>query len=93
MKCIYHFDDGTQSLETPLLTMSHTYKETGVYDNVTVECWNSISRYRSKINGTLVVDELENIIGLELKATKTFFGKETVINAAKNSGRYLTYHM
>ena len=78
VKCSFDFKDGTQPIVSTEFSTTHIYNDIGTY-KVEITCYNAVNSVTRLLNATIVIQNLENITGLTLRANPTTFGTDSEI--------------
>lgn len=82
--CKYDFGPFVSTLVSDF-QYTYSYDTADIY-NITISCENSVSSAEDYVNGTIIVEELRNITGLTVNASRIFFGEEAKIQATMETG-------
>ena len=85
VRCAFDFKDGSPPTISTKYNTSHVYTTNGTY-KVEITCFNAVNSVKRLLNATLVVQNLENITGLILRASPSVFGTNSSITVEMTTG-------
>ena len=78
VKCSFDFKDDTPPTVSTEYSTSHVYNRVGTY-KVEITCYNAVNSVKRLLNATVVIQNLENITGLILRADPAIFRNDSEI--------------
>ena len=85
VKCAFDFKDGTQPRISTQFSTTHIYKDIGTYQ-VEITCYNAVNSVTRLLNANIVIQNLENITGLNISTNPTTFGTDSEITVQMATG-------